>query len=147
MKTIKSILTAILGLFFLNGLNAQVLTFYTTNTYHGPEKHISRKIKAGIRSGELTRGEVKDLKREYRKIERIKRDAWRNGHLNRHERKRIDRAMFEFDRLLHRYLHNHRDRYDRYDHDQRGKYGYNENWDWYNDEYDYYYKGKRRPRH
>lgn len=143
MKTTKLFLAAIMSIFFTIGMSAQPRTHYVINHHYGPEKRIEKKIKHGIRSWELTKWEVKDLKREYRKIERIKRDAWRNGHINRHERRRIERATFAFDRLLDSYLHNRRDRYERHHNHQRYDRYYDEHWNWYNDEYDYYYKGNK----
>lgn len=143
MKTTKILLTAIMSMFLVFGINAQSFTTYQVK-YRGPDMRIDQKIKRGIRSGELTKREVKDLKHEYRKIEMMKRKAWRNGHLNRHEERRINHAMQDFNRLLDRYLHNRKDRKYRYDH-QRDR--YDNDWRWNdNDEYDYYHK-KKRNRH
>jgi hypothetical protein len=146
MKTIKLFLAAIMSVLFVFTLSAQKYTYHRVVKYHGPDRVITKKINKGIRSGELTKREVKDLRREYRQIEKMKRKAWRNGHLSRRERARINHAMYDFERLLDRYLHNHRDRYDRYDrYDRHHRDRYRDDWDWYNDDdYDYYYKGNRK---
>lgn len=145
MKRAKLILTALMSVLFFLSLNAQHYTVQYTNQ-SGDDYRLERKIKKGIRSGELSKKEVRKLKHELDKIEHLKRKAWRNGHLSRKERKRINHALNDFDRLFYKYMNNrkfrHRshdrnyDRYDRWEDD-------------YDTNYDYYYgnkgkKGKRR---
>ena len=138
MKKAKLFLTAIMSLFLVVGINAQ-RGIHTVVHYHGPEKKIEKKIKKGIRSGKLTKKEVKDLKRELRYIDKIKSRAWRDGHLNRWERKKINKASHDFDRLLNKYLHNHKHRKNRHYDDW-----YQDDWRYNDNDYDYYYKNKNK---
>jgi hypothetical protein len=148
MKTTKLLLSIIMGILLSFGLNAQVFTYHHSAD-HSPEQRISKKIKKGIRSGELSKREVKNLKKEYRKIENMKRKAWRDGYIDRRERRRINHAMYDFDLLLNHYLHNRIDRHDRYRSDKH-RYDSDWNWDWDND-YHYnnrdFYHQKKRNRH
>ena len=95
------------GMLFPLLVNAQN---YTTVVSYGPhpENSIERQINRGIKSGQLTQDEVRHLRREYAQLNRMKEKAWRNGRMTHRERNRINQAQFEFDRLLDRYLHNHK---------------------------------------
>lgn len=148
MKRTKLLLATIMSILLAFGLNAQSFTHAQPKNFRADQR-IKKKIKHGIRSGKLNKRELKDLKSEYRKIEKMKRRAWRDGHLSRRERHRIDHAMHDFDRLLHRYLHNRIDRYDRY-HGDKHRYHSDRDWDW-DDDHNYnnrdYYHRKKRNRH
>lgn len=84
------------------------------------------RIKQGVRSGELTRFEAISLRRQNDRIARKLRKFCRDGHLDRFERKRMNKMLrnaneriyaekHDDDRRWGRDWRNNRDRYDRYD--------------------------------
>jgi hypothetical protein len=58
------------------------------------------RIAHGIRTGELTRREVRMIEREQKKLRKMKRRALRDGYVTRKERKRIKRAEKKLSRLI-----------------------------------------------
>ena len=77
-------------------------------THDRIERRIDRqqmRINQGIRSGELTRFEAKKLRKQNRRIIRLKRDYMRDGRLNHRERhalmERLDRASKRIYRMKH----------------------------------------------
>lgn len=69
-----------------------------------------KRIKQGIRSGELTRAETKRLARQQRQIQRQKRTAKRDGQVTPRERQRIRKSQKRANRAIIRGKHNRRDR-------------------------------------
>lgn len=64
------------------------------------------RIHQGIRSGELTRGEVRGLERQQVRIQRTKRRAWRDGSLQPWERAHLEYMQDRSSHRIYRYKHN-----------------------------------------
>jgi hypothetical protein len=69
-----------------------------------------KRIHQGIRSGELTKGEVRKLEREQKRIHRGKRKAWSDGELTPKERVRIEHRQNRASRHIYKAKHNDIDR-------------------------------------
>ena len=69
------------------------------------------RIRQGIWSGELTRGEVKFLKHEQRRIRKIKKISWFDGRLTYSERRHLERMQNRASRHIYRMKHNDVRRY------------------------------------
>lgn len=86
------------------------------------------RIENGVESGELTRKETKRLRKQHRRIKRLKRDFLRDGRLSRDDRhtlmNKLDRASKRIYRLKHndRYRKSRQQHYRR-DHAWSGDYG------------------------
>jgi hypothetical protein len=66
----------------------------------------TRRIRQGIRSGEITRPEVRRLKKEQRRIDSAYHRASADGHLNWRERQRLDKMQNRASRHIYRAKHN-----------------------------------------
>ncbi len=64
------------------------------------------RIEQGVRNGNITRAELKELKKEQRHIARYKRRAQRDHHLTRHEARRLNRMQNRASDNIYRYKHN-----------------------------------------
>ncbi len=64
------------------------------------------RIVNGIRSGELTRRETRELLQEQYRIERFKSRAWSDGRLTPNERKRLTRRLDRASRHIYELKHN-----------------------------------------
>jgi len=64
------------------------------------------RIRQGVRSGELTRGEAMRLQAGERRIERMKLRAERDGAVTHRERLRLARALDRESRRIYRLKHN-----------------------------------------
>ena len=69
------------------------------------DKQRSR-IAEGRRSGELSRGEFRRLKKQQRKIGRMERRFYSDGHLSGKERRRLERAQDRASRRIAHFKHN-----------------------------------------
>ena len=69
-----------------------------------------KRIHQGVRSGELTRGETKALKKEQRRIQKAKRRARSDGKVTKKERARLEHMQDRSSRHIYRAKHNERDR-------------------------------------
>ena len=67
----------------------------------------TRRIRQGVRSGEITRPEVRRLKMEQRRIDSAYHRASADGHLNWRERQRLDKMQDRASRHIYRAKHNH----------------------------------------
>ena len=67
----------------------------------------TRRIHQGINSGKITRPEARYLKKEQRRIDRAHDRALADGHLNRHERMRLNKMQDRAGRHISRAKHNH----------------------------------------
>lgn len=70
----------------------------------------TRRIRQGIRSGEITRPEVRRLKKEQRRIDNAYLRASADGHLNQRERQRLNKMQDRASRHIYRAKHNHANR-------------------------------------
>ena len=86
------------------------------------------RIRHGVITGELTRGEARVLKKEQRRIHRKLKKAWADGQMSRREWRRIERMQNRASRHIYRLKHNsnfrHRASFHRYQqkHDHRPRY-------------------------
>jgi hypothetical protein len=69
-----------------------------------------KRIWQGIKNGQLTRYEARHLLHEQRKIQRLKKSAWRDGRLNRRERIQLVFWLDKADRHIFQLKHNSRRR-------------------------------------
>lgn len=67
----------------------------------------TQRIRQGVRSGEITRPEVRRLKMEQRRIDSAYHRASADGHLNWRERQRLDKMQDRAGRHIYRAKHNH----------------------------------------
>ena len=96
---------------------------YHDNDYHNRvfEQRIDRqhrRLEQGIRSGELTRKEVKRLRKQLRHIAKLERRYTRDGYLDRHERRKLRHKLNVASNRIYRLKHN--DRYRGYYKDRYG---------------------------
>ena len=104
MKTKLLFLFAIVAGLGISSANAQGI--------HHRNHHERSRIKQGVHSGELTRGERKRLAHEQRNIHRDTKSARRDdGKIDRHERKEINRDQASASRDIYRAKHNGRERF------------------------------------
>ncbi|HEV2105362.1 MAG TPA: hypothetical protein VGU27_06485 [Candidatus Eisenbacteria bacterium] len=69
------------------------------------------RIRQGVRSGELTRGEATRLRAGERHIDRMENRAKADGHVTPRERARLNRAQNRESRRIYRLKHNERERH------------------------------------
>lgn len=67
-----------------------------------------RRIRKGVRSGELTRSERRQLKRQQRRIARLADRYSADGRYSKHERRRLERAQDRASRRIYDAKHNDR---------------------------------------
>ncbi|MGB1110669.1 MAG: hypothetical protein ACPG4N_09950 [Gammaproteobacteria bacterium] len=60
------------------------------------------RIRDGLRDGDISRREFKELKKDQRKISRMERRFESDGHLSRHEKRKLERAQDRASRDIHR---------------------------------------------
>lgn len=66
----------------------------------------SHRIRAGLRSGDITRGEARQLKRQQARITKMERRYTADGHLSHRERARLERAQDRAGRKIRHARHN-----------------------------------------
>src|SRR5437868_5517819 len=81
-----------------------------TPTVNRRQNRQRRRIRQGVKSGQLTRGEAARLRREQRRIAAQKRSARRNGNVSAAERARLRRSENRANRRIYRAKHNNRRR-------------------------------------
>ncbi len=81
-----------------------------TPVIRGRQAEQQRRIRKGVRSGELTRGEVKTVQQTQREINQEKREARSDGTVTGAERKEILKDQNKASRQIYRKKHNNRDR-------------------------------------
>jgi polyhydroxyalkanoate synthesis regulator phasin len=69
------------------------------------EHRQNRRIRRGVKSGELTRDEAKTLRREQKDIRQKERDMKSDGALTREERKELHQDLNEASRNIHEEKH------------------------------------------
>lgn len=77
------------------------------------------RIENGIESGELTRKEARRLRKQQRRIARLKRDFRRDGHLTRKERRTLKNELSRASKRIYRLKHNDRYRKSRHRHHRK----------------------------
>ena len=66
----------------------------------------TQRIRQGVRSGEITRPEVRRLKKEQRRIDSAYHRASADGHVNWRERQRLDKMQDRASRHIYQVKHN-----------------------------------------
>ena len=69
-----------------------------------------KRIWQGVKNGQLTRYEARNLWHEQHRIHRLKKSFWRDGRLNRQERILLVLLLDKADRLIYQFKHNNRRR-------------------------------------
>lgn len=98
---VKSIIVA--GLFVLGCLQADAQAVNRTKNQH-------HRIKDGVKSGELTRAEAANLRKDQKEIRTEVKDAKADGLVTPVERKEIRQDKRKASREIYRKKHNNRDR-------------------------------------
>lgn len=101
MKAKLFLVTAILLTFSISNAGAQI-------SKHA--KHQHTRIKNGVKSGELTKAETRNLAHDQREIRQDVREARADGNVTRGERKDIRKEQRKESREIFRKKHNNRDR-------------------------------------
>ncbi len=99
----KKIILAVAVLFTLNIAQAQ-------QTIRQTSKQQKNRIKQGVRSGELTKAETRNLVKDQREIRNDIKDAKSDGTITKAERKEIKQEQRKANREIARKKHNNRDR-------------------------------------
>ncbi len=110
MKKIFSILTAISFSLVLSTIAFAQEPGSRTPGIRKRQINQQQRIGQGVRSGELTRREVRILEKEQREINQDKREAKSDGAVTRRERREIHRDQNQASRHIYRGKHNNRDR-------------------------------------
>ncbi len=106
----KGLLVAVLGLGM--ALPAVADAGYNRDRDRSYNQH--KRIEEGIRSGELTREEVRILRREQRKIGQMRRDFLRDGRITKWERKVLVNNLNRASKHIYRLRRNNQRAYYRY---------------------------------
>jgi len=107
------LLISILGLLFAiagEGIAAAVPQGTKTPVINRRQNRQRRRIRHGVKSGQLTRAEAARLRREQARIAAERRAARRNGRVSPAERARIRRSENRANRRIYRAKHNNRKR-------------------------------------
>lgn len=74
-------------------------------------QHVQQKtIQQGVRSGELTRGEVQRLQMEQQRVAKLESRYKADGHLSHSERRNLERELNKVDRRIYNEMHDKQDR-------------------------------------
>ncbi len=125
MRVLSILMSFVFVAFISQSSNAQICYSNNSYYYHNHHKHYKRnykhdrnsiidfreRIDQGVWSGELTRSEERYLKRKLNKLVRLENKAYRNGHISRHERRKIEKRKRRLDRKIYEKKHNSRTRY------------------------------------
>jgi hypothetical protein len=98
---LKITAAAIIIAFSITSANAQV---------HHKAKHQQQRIRQGVKSGELTKTEAKNLHNDQKEIHQEVKDAKADGVVTKDERKDIRKDQKQESRKIFRKKHNARDR-------------------------------------
>lgn len=73
----------------------------------------NQRIKQGVKSKELTKSEVRKLRKQQRRIDRVEEKAERNGRVSEREKEKIERLQDKASKDIYRLKHNDRERGDK----------------------------------
>ncbi len=82
-----------------------------TNPYQRRQHNQTDRIKAGVKTGELTRYEARKLKREQRQIRKYRQQATRDGRVTGHEKRTIARLQNKANSHIYNARHNRQRQY------------------------------------
>ena len=111
MKLFKTLVTVPLACL----LAMPVYAHHPDEGYARYDKRVERqqsRIRQGIKSGELTRQEAKQLRQQQRKIAKLARKFNRDGYLSRHEKRKLEKKQDKASKRIYRLKHN--DQYKRH---------------------------------
>ena len=124
MKILNVLASFVFVALFFQNSNAQVVChvsdsyYYHHRHYRNNYKHdrksiieFKKRIDQGVWSGELTRREERFLKRKLNKLVKLENRAYRNGHITRHERRKIEKRKRKLDNYIYEKKHNSRTRF------------------------------------
>jgi hypothetical protein len=127
MKTLKLIIGFLIGMTILPSVYAQGHYYrdYNERDYHQKDKYNRRdyyersnsydritiesleiKIERAARRGQLTGRELRKLENELFELKKLERKVYRNNHVSRHERIRLEEEKRDLDRRIDQYTHN-----------------------------------------
>ncbi|NOT37805.1 MAG: hypothetical protein HOP11_10550 [Saprospiraceae bacterium] len=89
----------------LLGLSIALLTMAGISAQYVHKAHDVQRIRHGIRTGELNRTEVRELRRENKKIMIAKQRASADGKITRKEARRISKMERKLDRTIYSQKH------------------------------------------
>jgi uncharacterized protein HemX len=69
------------------------------------------RIQKGVENHQLTRREARRLRHQQRELRQLARRFYKDGHLSKKERKRLDRELVKSSRMIKRLKHNDLNRY------------------------------------
>lgn len=95
---------------FLSAFIIMLIISTTTNAQAGRSRIQHKRIADGVRSGELTRRETRQLAAQQRDIRLDKREARADGMVTRDERREIRKEKRHASRNIYRKKHNRRER-------------------------------------
>ncbi len=87
-----------------------VSTVNAQNTIKGKAKNERQRIKQGVKSGELTKAEAKNVINDQKEIRQDVKAAKSDGTVTKEERKDIKQDQRQASRKIYRKKHNNRDR-------------------------------------
>ncbi len=70
------------------------------------QKHQNQRIKAGVKSGELTKEEAQELRQDRREYREDRKEAMSDGSLSKEERQNLRQERMENSRKIHELKHN-----------------------------------------
>jgi uncharacterized membrane protein YebE (DUF533 family) len=109
MKKIKTILIVILSLFVTTTIIAQ----NKMPVVKKRQKHQMHRIAQGVKSGELTRKEAKELIQKEKEIQQMKKEAKSDGVVTKEERKEIHKELNQQSKEIYKQKHDAQRRFKR----------------------------------
>lgn len=114
---LKTLLTA--GLISVSLLGASVAS--AAPHHHGNQlnfsiKKFEKRIKNGVRSGELTRFETRELRQKLRKLKRAVRKAKEDRKITKREKRNLEKRAKRLSRAIYKKKHNRFTRYNNGNH-------------------------------
>jgi len=108
MSTRRLLLVALISAFFFGSTLAQEQTTPQTKTPRITKRQLRQqaRIKQGVKSGELTKGEARRLEKEQAKIQQDKKDTKADGTVTPAERNKIRHEQNKANRDIRRLKHN-----------------------------------------
>jgi hypothetical protein len=109
---LKALLTAgLISVSLLGASMASAAPHHHGNQLNFSVKKFEKRINKGVRSGELTRGETRELRRGLRKLKRAVRKAKEDHRITKREKQRLERRAKRLSRAIYEKKHNRVTRY------------------------------------
>ncbi|MDX2030173.1 MAG: hypothetical protein SF339_05870 [Blastocatellia bacterium] len=110
MNKMLSMFSLLLAVTFTSVFVGPVLAQDNTPVVNQRQGNQRKRVRQGIRSGELTRGEVRSIRKDQQEVREEKREAKADGVVTREERREIKQEQNQASRRIYRKKHNRRDR-------------------------------------